>query len=354
VEIHQVAVGASYGDAISNEVLTLQRRLREDGPSEYYACRIDPRIDAHPLESYEQRASAARGDNVLIFHSSVFDARMHRFLMRRPERIVLRYHNLTPPELVAPWDRELASLLRQGREELVELASRTSLAICDSAYNAADARSLGFDRVVAVPIMRDWGYLAGLRKRLPAFLPRPRTGPVVVFVGRFSPSKGHAKLMAAFHVLKTYLHDDAHMVLVGGTDIPAYAKALREYADGLGLRSVIFAGHVSDEALAGVYRRADVFLSMSAHEGFGVPLVESMSFGVPVVAWATTAVPETLGAAGVLLDAGNPLLAAEAVRRVLDDGGLREELRAAGKRRVAELDPAVTVPAFMNALRSAA
>ena len=83
MEIHQVTVGAAYGDAISNEVLTLRDLLRRNGPSEYFASRIDPRIDALHIDTYEQLASAASGDNVLILHSSVFDPDLHRFLTRR-------------------------------------------------------------------------------------------------------------------------------------------------------------------------------------------------------------------------------------------------------------------------------
>src|SRR5207245_2395100 len=135
--------------------------------------------------------------------------------------LVLRYHNMTPPALFAEWDPPLAELLRRGREELLELAPRIRIAICDSEYNAAEARAMGFARAVTVPIVRDPGPLARAPRAQPAFLPAPGAGPVVLFVGRMAPSKGQPAVLATFHILKTYIEPEAHLVLIGGTDTAA-------------------------------------------------------------------------------------------------------------------------------------
>src|SRR5262249_23328872 len=151
--------------------------------------------------------------------------------------------------------------------------------ICDSEYNATEARALGYHTVVTVPIVIDANRLSSATPAVPRWLPPDGAGPVVLFVGRIAPGKGHPALLATFHVLKTYLRPDAHLIIVGGIDVPSYQRALHTYASELGLTDVMWGGRVTDAELAAIYRRASVFVSLSAHEGFGLPLVEAMSFG---------------------------------------------------------------------------
>ncbi len=98
-------------------------------------------------------------------------------------------------------------------------------------------------------------------------------------------------------------------------------------------------GRATVAELRAYYEVADLFLCLSRHEGFCVPLVEAMHLGVPVVARSAAAVPETLGGAGLLIGGGHGEVAA-AIDRVVRDGGLRESLVAAGKARAADFAPA--------------
>jgi glycosyltransferase involved in cell wall biosynthesis len=97
------------------------------------------------------------------------------------------------------------------------------------------------------------------------------------------------------------------------------------------------AGSVPAGVLAAHYRAADAFVCLSDHEGFCVPLLEAMHHEVPIVAFASSAVPETLGGGGVVVDDKGPVTVAAAVHRVLGDQPLREALAAAGRARLAEL-----------------
>jgi glycosyltransferase involved in cell wall biosynthesis len=109
-------------------------------------------------------------------------------------------------------------------------------------------------------------------------------------------------------------------------------------------------GSVSAEELAGWYGVADVFVCVSEHEGFCVPVVEAMGFGVPVVAFGAAAVPETVGDAGLVLGDKSPVVVAEAVRRVVVDSGLREELVVRGRRRAEELGLAASTARMREVL----
>ncbi|GAC1327468.1 MAG: glycosyltransferase family 4 protein [Candidatus Dormibacteria bacterium] len=336
MEIHQVLVGISPGDAISNEALRIRSLLRRAGPSEIFAQYIGEGMeDIRFLHQYRELESSRGGGNILLVHSSIGEAAVFDFLNARPERIVMRFHNITPPAMFAPFDPPFKRLLEQGVHELEGLRGRVVLAMAVSAFNARALEGFGYRNIHVVPLLMDLsGLLAIPPQPLPGLeLPPPGTGPLILFVGRISPNKGQPDLLKAFHVLKTYHYPDARLWCVGGKAHGRYRAALDHFIAGLGLRDVVFTGPISDPQLAAVFRRADVYLSLSAHEGFGVPLVEAMAHGIPVIAWDTTAVGETVGGAGVLLADPGPLAAAEAVKAVLEDQDLRRDLVARGRAR---------------------
>jgi L-malate glycosyltransferase len=342
VEIHQILAGAAFGDAITNEALELQALLRDVVPSEVFACHPHPSVSGriHHLDHYERHVHSRAAHVLLLVHFSIAEPQIVAFLRRRPERAVLRYHNITPPHFFEAYDPVFAALLQQGRVELSSLADRMRLAIADSHYNELELHEHGYRNTAVVPLLTRIAPLTRMHGPAPPWLdlPLPGTAPVVLFVGRIAPNKGHAHLLQAFHVLRTYLEPDARLYFAGGGEVPAYLRDLRRYAQSLGLAPV-FTGKIPEEDLAELYRRADVFVSMSEHEGFGAPLVEAMAFDVPVVAWATTAVGETVGDAGVLVAERDPALIAEAVAEVVRNAPLREQLVARGRDRVRHFAP---------------
>ena len=89
---------------------------------------------------------------------------------------------------------------------------------------------------------------------------------------------------------------------------------------------IVFTGHVPDEEMFALFRASDVFLSMSEHEGFCLPLIESMIFDLPIIAYNSTAVPFTLEGAGLLINAKGPDLVGELVDRVAHDIELRQRI----------------------------
>jgi glycosyltransferase involved in cell wall biosynthesis len=135
----------------------------------------------------------------------------------------------------------------------------------------------------------------------------------------------------------------------------SYRSALARYSRELNLdRSSLF-GWVSDEQLAALYRRADLFVTCSEHEGFCVPLLEAMAWDVPVVARRFAAVPETLGDAGVLVDPDDgPLVLAEAMHDALTDDALRRTLVDRGRARIEAYRPDRARNAFLAALAEVA
>lgn len=349
--IHQVLVSVAYGDAVTNEALELRKLLRQQGPSEIFAMYRDLRLpEVRDISEYRR---FVKGEATLLAHYSIGHPDVHRFLIEHAGPLVLRYHNVTPPHYFAAFDPEMAKRLQEGRAGLAGLAGRTTLAIAVSHFNAADLREAGYGRIEVVPFLLDTGRLAETRpEALPPGIPTGKE-PVVLFTGRVAPHKRHDLLIEAFHVLRTYLQPDAFLVLVGSFYSPFYRYTLTRLVQELALPGVVFTDQISDGALNAVYRRADVFVCLSEHEGFGAPVIEAMTFRLPVIAAAAAAVPETAGDAALLLDSPRPTQVAEAIEAVLENPELRAELVRRGLRRCAELQPERTGRQLVDLVRSA-
>jgi glycosyltransferase involved in cell wall biosynthesis len=264
---------------------------------------------------------------------------MAEWLLGRQEALVVDYHNITRPELQEDWDPEPARRSTQALGQLRRLAPRAALGIADSAFNEGDLRAAGCRRTAVVPVLVDLARLDEVpdplvERRLAAR--REGGGADWLFVGRVVSSKAPHDLVKALWAYRRLYDPAARLHLVGSTPSRPYLVALRRFAAQLGLSDAVrVAGEVSDAALAAYYRAADVLVCTSRHEGFGIPLIEAMAAGVPVVALATSAVPDTVGPAGILVDRPEPALVAAAVARVLGDGELRRRLVEAGRARAA-------------------
>ena len=340
--VHHFTAVLADRDAVGQHTLAVDALLREMGcqTTTFAACksshgglqvedfRDHPRHPSPDLMLYQMSTGSPVGD----------------YILTRPETLVLDYHNITPAEAFDPWEPHIGAELVQARRQLDLLARRARAAIADSNYNAAELRSLGLDCVTVVPVL--WQTPAPA----PRSMFRSSEPPVILFVGRVAPNKRHEDLIGAVALLRAR-RPAARLILAGAPSSNTYESALRELAGSLGLgRSVEFAGSVSRKVLDSLYATASVYLSASTHEGFCVPLLEAMSAGLPVVARAAAAVPETVRDAGLLVDSEGPLVLALAVERILSDGDLREELVARGRRRAEDFDAAAVRQQMREAL----
>lgn len=355
MQIHQVLVSASHGDAITNAAFEIRSLLRQVGPSEIYARYFDATM-AHevvPLDHYARRPGADPEADIICYHASIGEPDVLSLLMERPERLVLVYHNISPADAFRDYDPAFAGYLDAGRRELADLASRTHLALAASAYNAAELEDLGYTDVRVSPLIVDPARLHDIEPH-PAtahHLADQVTGPLLLFVGQLLPHKRPDLVVKAFHVLVTYLVPDAKLALVGMGRLAAYRQSVQLLVHELNLAGAWLAGPVTDTELAAYYRRADAFVTASEHEGFCVPLVEAMSFDLPIVARAYAAVPETVGDAALLLPADDdPVLMAEAMATVLTDGAVKKALVERGRRRVRNFAPDPSRSTFLGHL----
>jgi glycosyltransferase involved in cell wall biosynthesis len=299
--VHQVLATLGYGDAIGHEVLGIQRVLRRAGyASEIFVETADPRLEPLTLD-YRDMIGNVGPQDVLIHHFSI-GSRASRTAYALPGRMALVYHNITPPEYFIGVHEDLVRLCFRGRRELTAYIGRTDIALGDSEYNLAELEALGFAPSAVLPVVPDFSHLDRQPDtRLASSFDDGWTN--VLFVGRVIPNKKFESVIRAFHVYRTRHNPRARLLLVGSySGFEKYLALLHSLVARLGTPDVHFLGHVSNEELTALYDVADLFLCASEHEGFCVPIVEAFHKQVPVLAYASTAVPATMDGGGVLYE----------------------------------------------------
>ena len=338
--INQWVPAVHRGDAIGDSARRVRGMLRAAGHgSDLFALTIDDdlRGDVRPFEDPEAR----RGD-VTIFHFALPSPMTQAFASLGGAR-VLQYHNITPAAFFAPYDPGLFRLAALGRQELRTLAGGVDLALGDSEYNRQELDTLGFDRTGVFPIAVDTARITQPARR-PA-LDRILDDDFVnvLFVGRIAPNKKIEDFVKLAELYKRYVDDHARFIFVGRFDVvPRYYSMIRALMVELGFLNerFVFTGPIPDEELAVYYRHAAVYLSMSEHEGFCVPLVEAMAADVPVLAYAAGAVPDTLGGAGVQFAPKDLEVVAELLAALAFDDSLRAKVIAGQRRRLQDFGDA--------------
>ncbi|MBN1487937.1 MAG: glycosyltransferase [Anaerolineae bacterium] len=329
MRVDQFLPKLSAGDAISNHALSLRSLLSEMGhTSELFSEQL-PVDPVAPVKHFSQYSLESDDEQVLLLHfSAAYPAVVLDWLEQLPVRKVLVYHNITPHTYFTGINPVYEARSKAGREQLSQLLpSLVGEAWGVSAYNCQELKSCGWSDPQVLPIVfepRDYA----LRPDRDV-LRRCQEKTNILFVGRVAPNKHLEDLILTFYYFKKYVRPNAHLRLVGSSGgMDKYLAYLQALVERLDLHNVDFAGHVSNAALLAYYQSANLYLSMSEHEGFGVPFLECMHFRVPIVAYKAAAVAETLGQSGVLITQKLYPAVAELIGLVLDADTLRERIIA--------------------------
>jgi L-malate glycosyltransferase len=344
--VHQFVPTFEPG-AVGAHMLQVRRVVQEMGfGSEIFAehFRGSAERAGHDYRDYGRSVPAGPGD-VLLYQMAIGSV-VADFVLDRAETVVVDYHNITPERFFEAWEPPMIHGLAWGRRQLRALGARSAVGLAVSEFNRHDLVEAGFARTAVLPILLDPADLdvpPDERRLAELTGAKAGGGADILFVGRVAPNKCQHDLVKALAVYRRLYDPQARLHLVGGSSSLAYWTAVRRYADHLGLGGAVHLhGSVSPGALAAHYRAADVFVCLSEHEGFCVPLLEAWHHRLPIVAFAAAAVPETLAGAGVALATKSPATVAAAMERVVTDQKLRDELAAAGAARLAEFSLART------------
>ena len=323
--VHQILATLGYGDAIGNEVLGINRALRAAGyESEIIVETADPRLEDLTVD-YRDIVDEVTADDVLIHHFSL-GSRASRTAFALPGRMMLVYHNITPPEYFLGVHDQLVRQCFHGRRELLPYRSRCHLALGDSEFNRRELEAIGFPRTAVLPVVPDFIHLdVPPDRRISDAYDDEWTN--ILFVGRVIPNKRPDNVIRFFHAYKTLYNRKARLLLAGSYGgFDTYVARLHALVADLGVADVHILGQVSNEELTALYDTADLFLCASEHEGFCVPLIEAFYKRVPVVALAATAVPDTMDGGGVLYTSTDPRRVAAVMDGVLSSPRLQDQI----------------------------
>jgi glycosyltransferase involved in cell wall biosynthesis len=328
------------GDAAADQVYAFQQAFHGRGfESEIYALDGDPDVAGvwRPASAYDFDREP---DGTVLLYHYVIGSPMTAMLKSTSGRLILYYHSITPPEFVAPFHRGVANSMEAGREELRTLCHIPAIAASD--YSRRELVGMGFEQVSVVPLVLDFD-------RLHASAETPVGRALVeqyvdgrvnwVTVGRVAPNKRCEDILKAFAYYHQLIDPTGRLFFVGGyRHFEGYQFNLRRMAEGLGVAdNVHWCGWVPyDRGFGAYYRLASVFVYMSEHEGFCMPLLEAMSFDVPVIAYGAAAIPSTMGDGGILFKRKRYEAIASLVDLLHGDMSLRRRLIAAQRRRLAQ------------------
>jgi glycosyltransferase involved in cell wall biosynthesis len=323
--IHQLLTSISYGDAIGNYALLIQNTLRKKGfDSDIFVELVDPKMAGRvrPLDQYLAHSAP---DATLIFHFSI-GSQMSRLAYHLPDQKIMIYHNITPSSFFETFHPHLTGLLYHGRRELAAFSNRCVLALGDSEFNRRELEETGFPRTGVLPVRVDFNqldidpndiYMRLLNDGKKNFL----------FVGRVIPNKKFEDIIKSYAFYRKYVDPDVRLVLAGEyRGFERYYDALQALISDLALDDVLFTGHIRQDELVACYRSADLFICMSEHEGFCVPVLEAFHCGIPVIAFSAAAVPDTMRGGGLLVEDKNPARIAELAGLCLGDESFRRRI----------------------------
>lgn len=344
-------------DAVGNDALAMASLLRSRGLEVRVFCDTALGVDEEVSPPSELLAYAGGPRDIVIYHFSVGWPVALDLLRRARGFRVVRYHNITPPNFFSDYAPEYEDICARGRAEIARVIGLDcDLYLGDSRYNLDELEERGapssrgavfapFHRVESLlEAEADVDLLDELNDGSRNFL----------MVGRIAPNKGHLELVDAFAAYVDAYGDPARLLMVGKSDprLQGYAEAIRRRADQhqLGER-VWWLDSVTDSTLKSAYLASHVFMTLSQHEGFCVPLIEAMALGVPVVAHGSSAIPETAGNGAVVWQETDPWLYAASAARIGADEGFRNALRATARDRYqTEFSPDVLARRFLAAL----
>lgn len=334
LRIHQLLASVTIGDAISAEAFEFRRMLRENGfESEIFVDRAHSKLHKE-VYHFEDYMEISGPEEMVILHYSIGND-VSKLAYHIPDSKILIYHNITPWHFVAGLHETLPLELYSGRKELAAFNDRSLLAIGDSEYNRQELEELGFPETAVMPIPINFKKFDGVK-------PDPLTVHTFddhkinfLFVGRVIPNKKFEDVIKSYAHFKKYNSHDSRLLLVGEYGaFGKYKDRLTRMISEIDLPEVYFTGHISFPELVAYYSVADVFLCMSEHEGFCVPLLESMYFDVPTLAYDVGPIADTMGGAGVLIKDKNYAEIAELIELITTDELFRKRIVEGQRKRL--------------------
>lgn len=332
IKIIQVIPTLAFGDAVSNNTINVFNILKKSGYETYiYAEHIDYRLKK--IAKHISKLKKVKKDDIIIYVKSTgsdLSFKLEKFKCKK----IMRYHNITPANFFKNYNETAYENSKYGRIGLKYAQKYIDYVLADSEYNKKELLELGYRNVEVLPILISFNdYEKKPDKKILNKYKDEKTN--ILFVGRIVPNKKQEDIIKTFYYYKKYVNNNSRLIFVGNdSGFESYSRLLKKLVRSLDLEDVIFTGHISFSEILAYYHLADLFLCMSEHEGFCVPLVESMYFEIPIISYNSSAIEETLGDSGILVNKKDYFLLSELMDLVLSDENLRKAIIGKQKKRL--------------------
>lgn len=324
MRILQLLDALDYGDGVSNDVINKHKLLKEMGYStEIYSKWVNDNVKDYRKDIKILRVNK---DDIILHHFSGKSHIIEDIIGLKCKKIFV-YHNITPAEF---WTDNKDTM--QSFKQIEKYLKYYNYVIADSEFNLKDLMGFGLEKGDVLPVYIDFEKIGRIQKEYR----RTTQKTTFLFVGRVAPNKKHEDIINVFDYYYKYIDSNSQLYFVGNfQNYMDYYNKLKEHLNKISCKKQVhFTGKVDNKELYQYYVEADVFLCMSEHEGFCIPLLESMYSRVPTLAYACCAVKETMGDAGVLIHKKTPEALAKLIYIILNDKSLRNSILIKQKNRV--------------------
>lgn len=344
MQINQFHSGTTVGDAVTNQMLLIRDLLRKNGyESEIYAEYVDEELKhiIKPIGSYK-----GNKDAILLVHHSMG---MNQFekIVGLPDTKALIYHNITPERFFD--DEGTIKYIRIGLQQVKDYKKYMDYSIADSNYNRQELIKMGYDNNIDVMPVQVSVDRFNTVKENEEIVRENQDTKNILFVGRVVWNKRQDDVIKSFAVYNKYYNSQSKLFLVGDDGMQGYVEELRSLARYYGIENkVVITGKVPEEDLKAYYKCADLFLCMSEHEGFGVPLLEAMQMEIPVLAYRSSAIPETMDGAGIVVQEKNYAYIGALIHEIMSDKELYQKVVEKQRERIKRLEHTDTEKILLN------
>lgn len=325
------------GDAIGNHTLSMFFQFQKRGiESKIYADYISESLKkyARPVKEYENNEN-----DIIIYHMSTGSV-LNRLVLGYCGTRIMYYHNITPPFFFSPYNKRAEMLCASAYQDLKVMSDKFDMVVGDSIYNIEELKKNGFHcPMVALPISIPFeDYKTPPSRHI---IEKYNDGYTnIIFVGRIAPNKRQEKVIEDFCYYHECYNSKSRLILVGNYDgMERYYLRLRKFVKKNHIsNNIVFTGHIPFNEVLAYYSVADLFLCESMHEGFCVPLVESMIFSIPILAYNSSAIAETLGTGGVIHFLTNSSKTASIINTILTKPEKQQEIKENQKKELKRFD----------------
>jgi len=332
-------------DAVGNDVLGMLEQLRVAGyETSMHAQFVHPSLTAITQVVHNDDASLFQSPRDLLIYHHAIDWELGESILRKARcKVVIKYHNVTPPAFYTGYAEHYFWACTNGVAATERIASIPGIRVWgDSLFNAREFMQLGVpeERCRVVAPLHKIDELTRIQMDSVVTGAYRDFEPNILFVGAFRPNKGHRRALEVFAAYCHLTDRKPRLFFVGSFDakLDKYVRDIRQTAEELDVAgSLHFVHGASPAQLRSYYTAADIFLCVSEHEGFCVPLVEAMAFRVPIVAWATTAVGETAGDCGIVHETLDTEAMAASMDECFENPALARGLARRGRERYEEV-----------------